>query len=532
MRLLKAVEIFTMRKDPGALQMWLMRCANAPDLWEGPAAWQSPMEARVRRLLGIPADADANWAVEGLHPDVFPDDAVQSLVAPLEEWGTKTALKCIPFLSEWLSLDWDARQAAASRFRGTVLKADGTPSLALKKPRETHPHFAPAQDLISDALAMVEERRALIDLADLLTAALEVGRAFALRWRSEAKSREGLLDFDDLIRRAALLLAQPDVADWIRYKLDRRFDHILIDEAQDTNEAQWDIVFALIDDFFAGEGASGDAIRTLFTVGDYKQAIFGFQGTSPENFERAKAKVKHAIDDAKRFAAYEREDRRLPSWRDDLDLVQSFRTSGIVLEFVNRAIATLGHEKFGLKGPPAPHEGAERAGLVTLWNPVRVDEGESEADEERDWLAHHDTVLAERIAEQVQTWVSGAEPFVLEKGDPPRQADAGDIMVLVRKRRELAAQIVAKLHERAVPVAGVDRLRLGAPLAVKDVMSALRFAAQPLDDLECANVLTSPLLGWSQDDLLELAPRPKEIGLWQHLRRHEDARAQKAVDEL
>ncbi|MEO1488822.1 MAG: double-strand break repair helicase AddA [Pseudomonadota bacterium] len=528
-RLLDASELFTLRKDPGALQAWLMRCAAAPKLWEGKGAWQSPMGPRVRRLLGIPVDADETWATEGLHPDVFPDDAVQSLIAPLEEWGTKTANKCLVFLAHWLSLEWQERIGAISGFRGTILKADGSPALNLKKPREAQPHFAPSQELIADALQLVEERQALLNLAELLTAAMELGRAFAVRW-SAAKRREGLLDFDDLIARAAKLLGQSEAAQWIRYKLDRRFDHILIDEAQDTNSEQWDIVFALIDDFFAGEGASGDLVRTLFTVGDYKQAIFGFQGTSPENFARAREKVAQAIERARRHGEELQDNRQLPNWQ-PYDLDRSFRTSAVVLEFVNRAIAALGHEAFGLKEPPPPHIGAERPGLVTLLKPVQIALGDEE-DDERDWLAHHDSVLAERIAEQVHRWVSGAEPFVLAKGEKPRHAGPGDIMVLVRKRRDLAAQIVAKLHERAVPVAGVDRLRLGAPLAVRDVLSALRFSAQPLDDLECANLLTSPLMGWSQDDLLDLAPRSKETPLWHHLRNHGDTRAKAAAAKL
>ena len=70
-----------------------------------------------------------------------------------------------------------------------------------------------------------------------------------------------------------------------------------------------------------------------------------------------------------------------------------------------------------------------------------------------------------------------------------------------------------------VPVAGVDRLRLGAPLAVKDLVAALRFAAQPLDDLNLANLLVSPLIGWTQEQLLEHAYRGKSIALWDHLRR-------------
>src|SRR5205085_6157700 len=77
-------------------------------------------------------------------------------------------------------------------------------------------------------------------------------------------------------------------------------DHILVDEAQDTNAAQWAIVEALSEEYFAGWGAGGRH-RTLFTVGDFKQAIFGFQGTDPREFESARryfeAKA-HAVRDA------------------------------------------------------------------------------------------------------------------------------------------------------------------------------------------------------------------------------------------
>ncbi|EAQ29949.1 ATP-dependent exoDNAse beta subunit [Erythrobacter sp. NAP1] len=356
-----------------------------------------------------------------------------------------------------------------------------------------------------------------------------MGRSFALRWE-EAKAREGFLDFDDLIRKAATLLGKSEASDWIRYKLDRSFDHVLIDEAQDTNSAQWDIVFALIDDFFAGEGARGDRVRTIFTVGDYKQAIFGFQGTSPDNFERAKQKVKARIDDAKANAGELRENRRLPTWN-DLDLGRSYRTSLPVLDFVNRVIETLGYGAFGLNKAPADHVGADRPGLVALWDPVMGAADDPDEEDDRDWLPAHDTRLAEKIAEQVRRWVSEEEPFVLEKGKR-RHASAGDIMVLVRRRKDLAAQIVAKLHAKGVAVAGVDRLRLGAPLVVKDLMAALRFAAQPLDDLSLANLLASPLIGWTQDDLLEYVPRDPGKRLWDHLRKHEAPRVEETITKL
>lgn len=520
-RVLGGIHMFITRKDPGALHRWLMRAADAHDLWEGPGSWQSPMGGRVRQMLGMPADAGEDWANAILDPDLFPDDILMALLPSLQGWSAKTGQESAAFVREWLGLALPERVGAVEQFRKTILKSDGTPR-QMPGAAKLDPDFTRHQEDVAEAFAAYEERRALLACADVVASALEIGRAFAVRWEAR-KAREGLLDFGDLIRKAAALLGQSDAADWIRYKLDRHFDHILIDEAQDTNQSQWDIVEALIDDFFTGEGARGDKLRTIFTVGDYKQAIFGFQGTSPENFARAKERIHARIRAAQDGIRASRTNRSVPGWQ-DLDLGRSFRTANIVLGFVNRMIEVLGFAAFGLDKAPPEHQGAERPGLVTLWPPVVPEKGEiteedeDEQDNARDWLPRHDTLLAERIAEQVRRWVSGDEPFVLEKGGR-RHAQAGDVMVLVRQRKELAAQIVAKLYARGVPVAGIDRLRLGTPLAVKDVLAALRFAAQPQDDLSLANLLASPLVGWTQEDILAHVPRVPKQRLWDHLRR-------------
>ena len=520
-RLLGAVQRFTRRKDPGALQAWLMTCAEAEELWEGPAAWPSPVDGRVHRLLGIPADADEAWVCEGLAPGVFPDETLRIMLPTLQAWKSQTGEKSSAFIAAWLVMPLAERMVAAEQFYATLLTKQGAPRV-MQTPEKHHPHFPARQQEIAEALAAIETRRALLATAAYLIDAFEIGRAFAVQW-AKTKAREGLLDFSDLIRKAARLLGREDASAWIRYKLDRHFDHILIDEAQDTNQAQWDIIFALIDDFFSGQGARADRTRTLFTVGDYKQAIFGFQGTSPENFARARGAVEGQILAARAQIEAGRVGQKAPNWR-ALELDQSFRTAQPVLDFVNAAIDTLGHAAFGLDSPPRPHIGYGGPGLVTLWQPVVATGAEDDEDDPseepaKDWLPHHDTLLASRIAEQIERWVKGTEPFVLAKGGSPRHAGPGDIMVLVRRRKELASQIVAKLQARRVPVAGVDRLRLGAPLAIKDVLAGLRFAAQPLDDLSLANLLASPLIGWTQDDLLAHVPRDKDVRLWEHLRR-------------
>ena len=88
-------------------------------------------------------------------------------------------------------------------------------------------------------------------------------------------------------RGRARLLTQSSAAQWVLYKLDGGIDHILIDEAQDTSPAQWEIVEALADEFFSGQGARPDVERTFFAVGDRKQSIFSFQGADPDAFVAA-----------------------------------------------------------------------------------------------------------------------------------------------------------------------------------------------------------------------------------------------------
>src|SRR5262249_40114084 len=73
-------------------------------------------------------------------------------------------------------------------------------------------------------------------------------------------------------------------APWVLYKLDGGFDHILIDEGQDTSPAQWDLIAPLLDEFFSGAGARSVAMRTMFAVGDPKQSIYSFQGADPARF--------------------------------------------------------------------------------------------------------------------------------------------------------------------------------------------------------------------------------------------------------
>ncbi|NCU13114.1 MAG: UvrD-helicase domain-containing protein, partial [Sphingomonadaceae bacterium] len=484
---LRALELLSIRMGPLAVPGWLLRCAKAREAWEAPAGWQPPMRPGVLRLLGLSSEASSEDLLDLCSDGVFDTDALECCLSAYSQWNGKKGQEGRAVIRAWLEAGPQERLEQLPALHAVLFTQKDTVKdvASLSKFEE---HFESAAESVLACGFAVREHRAMLELADFLAPALEVGRKFSFAW-DDAKARAGFIDFDDQIRQAAALLGRSELADWIRYKLDRRFDHILVDEAQDTNAAQWDIFFALIDDFFSGEGAHGDKLRTAFVVGDYKQAIFRFQGTSPENFAKAKERVRQQMLAVAENALALR-DNRTARQLQDLDLGKSYRTAHEILDFVDRAIGELGQDGLGLDKPAEPHVGQDRPGQVVFWRVLGgASEDESDpaetADEgEEGWLSRSDRKLADTIARQVRDWMDHGFPLVKEKdGQTLRRAAPGDVMVLVRKRKELAGLIVARLYARGVPVAGVDRLRLGAPLAVRDLMAALRFAAQPHDDL-------------------------------------------------
>ncbi|MCA9351934.1 ATP-dependent helicase [Patescibacteria group bacterium] len=89
---------------------------------------------------------------------------------------------------------------------------------------------------------------------------------------------QGLYDFDDVIIRFVHELGKPDSV--LKAELQEQFQYILVDEHQDTNDAQNTIIQHLIDN------PVSEGKPNLFVVGDRKQAIFRFAGASEESYTR------------------------------------------------------------------------------------------------------------------------------------------------------------------------------------------------------------------------------------------------------
>lgn len=486
--LIDAVGALSLRLGEGKAEAFLHACAKAPDAM---AALPSGVQPFLRRAMGLPQGDVLEEAARWCSDDNFDVEGLRRIADANHVWGTATGNENAAVANAWLAAGPAVRVAMLGELKKLVLTAKDEPKKVSPKLAAIDSDYETLAAELGEACIVVAGMIARAGYADLLAQGLTVGREYAGAYQA-AKRRAGAVDFDDLIGRTVALLDQPGMGDWIRFKLDQATSHVLIDEAQDTNIAQWRIVRALADEFFAGEGAHGEEVRTLFTVGDYKQAIFGFQGTDPVNFAAA-----HVHFSERSAGALE-----------TLSLTHSFRSTAPILEFVDAAVAALPEPGMGTESE-AHASRVAGPGTVTLWPPVVVG---GDPEDEEGWIDDATRELASRIARQIKRWIG-----TLELESKGRTLRPEDLMILVKRRGELASLLVARLHAEGVPVAGVDRLRLNAPLAVQDLLAAVRFALQPDDDLSLAALLASPLIGWSQDELMHAALRERG-SLWRHLR--------------
>ena len=459
--------------------------------------------ADLRKTLGVGHDETA----EALRREIidgapFDASAATHLVEHLRRSGGNDAVAAERLAPYATSADPDQRLAAWLDFFMTDGKMRKSP--VTKKAREASPGLAELIDAEFVRLGALIERLRTAHVFESSAAMLRLADAVIAAY-TRLKQLRGVLDFDDLVIRTAALLSRSDAARWVQYKLDRGLAHILVDEAQDTSPRQWEVIRALVEDFFAGEGA-GPTGRTLFAVGDEKQSIFSFQGAVPVWFSR----MRRELGARARAGGY--------PWS-DLELHLSFRSAPVILEAVDAVFRTA-EAHTGLAADPQPlvHQARRRGdpGRVVVWPAIRP----PEKPEASDWSSPVDYLgpgspevqLARRIAATIRGWFDRGE--VLEATGTPIRA--GGILILARSRGALTDAINRELKRRRIPIAGADRLTLTEHIAVMDLMALGRVALLPDDDLSLAGVLKCPLIDLDEDALFALASGRKG-SLWASL---------------
>ncbi len=457
----------------------------------------------ARHLDLRPGEGRAEILAAACREESF-DGAGLRQAANLLSGGGKTDQQLADILLPWLAAEPADRASGFDDYYGGFFTQEGEPrkKLMSKALATNDPAAERALQVEQERLLRLRERlRAAAILADtmaLLTLAMDMLGRYERR-----KAATAQLDFDDLILKTRDLLRRPGIAPWVLFKLDGGLDHILIDEAQDTNPAQWQVIEALAGEFFVGEGAV-DRPRTVFAVGDVKQSIYSFQGADPMEFIARRAQ----------FGALAG-----PEHFNDVLLDVSFRSTDQVLDLVDQVFAGPAAAGVVQMGEPALKHRVSRvgaAGAVTLWpRAVPVDLAPPVAwapPRIREEGAAPVPRLAEKIADEIQRLIGSDR--LPDRGQPVK---AEDILILARSRSQVFEAVVRALKARSIPVAGIDRMHLLDQIAVLDLIAFGDFLLLPEDDLTLATLLKSPLIGLSEEELMALCLDRGPRSLWSML---------------
>ncbi|MDD2774969.1 MAG: UvrD-helicase domain-containing protein [Gallionella sp.] len=372
-------------------------------------------------------------------------------------------------------------------------------SLKANKGQDADAFLAAGEALVS-ALLAVDEQRTAQKIEQLNAAGLRCGAAL-LDCYQQLKSPA--LDFTDLEWRVRQLLVNSDHAEYLQYKLDSRYRHVLLDEFQDTNPLQWQILQA----WFDASKAVG-SLPTVFVVGDPKQSIYRFRRADARLF----GVVREQLRKSGAICLSQNTTRR------NAPAILA-AVNGVFLPLAQRGEGEAQYEGF------ETHESAQQnlAGWVEVLplaeaedSPEVVLTGElrnplleafpAAAAGAREGEAAQ---LADKILEIVGQWQINDEGRT-------RPAEFGDIMVLVRRRTHLKIYEAA-LRDRHIPHLTSRRGGLLDTLEALDIQALLTFLMTPFADLPLAHTLRSPIFGCTDDDLMAVEAVPEVKTWWKKL---------------
>ena len=372
---------------------------------------------------------------------------------------------------------WDAMAAVQPVFRRAGI-VKGEENAAAKEAARTVMKKCKEELEKMTAPYQVSEQEHLDDLRAIAPAMLGLLRLtgdFARRYQEE-KVRRNAVDFSDQEHYALTLLAHPDgTFTELGEQVSQRYQEVMVDEYQDTNEVQNCIFRAVSDDG-----------RRLFAVGDVKQSIYRFRLADPTIFlekYRSFADAAEAVDGQPRRMVLSRNFRS----REEILDVTNFIFSNIMSTEMGEMDYT-DEEKlyFGAKDYSREKRDVE-------FHLLDVEDTEEEKFDRTEAEAQF---VARRIRD------------LLDEGFPVRSDDGGqrpvrpeDIVILMRSPSTPTPAYVAALERLHIPCDGGESDDFFSAMEVAVMVSLLEIVDNPRQDVPLIAVLRSPLVGMTPDRL-------------------------------
>lgn len=352
---------------------------------------------------------------------------------------------------------------------------------------------------VSQAWCMHARAVLLERIARQTAATHELMRRFSVVYE-QLRAQRGVMLYSDMAHRlAGGLFAGRTVSDEqalaeIYFRLDAAVTHLLLDEFQDTSLDQWQVLSPFVDEI----GATGDGTRSLFVVGDTKQAIYAWRGGCVELFDS----VEHHAP------LIERE-----------SLAKSYRSSQTVLDVVNDVFSdlascnTLNHAKHPEDADAAAawsagfdrHEAAhaDLSGFVSFESsPVAA---EPTADDADDGMPDspdaafapadsHEAFVAQRIGElHRQLNAPGSAPGSASGGASGGAPGPRRTIGVLTRGNKMVNRLLYELRRAGLPASGEGGNPIADTPAVAAAISAVRLSDHPGDTAAAFHVLNSPI---------------------------------------
>ncbi len=323
-------------------------------------------------------------------------------------------------------------------------------------------------------------------------------RTFASNYEELKKDRNSYT-FSDTMHKALDLIAKTDGGEVrktaLAYSLESRYREILIDEYQDTNEAQ-DMLFYMI-------SKNGN---NMFMVGDVKQSIYRFRLAMPEIFVRK----------SKEFGTYDGQ-----NYPAKIILGKNFRSRKGVLDNINFLFDRLMSEKAGEMDYTAED---------ALYYGEGYDSDNGSAAELRFLKTSEAECEADYIAKIIDDMIKNGTP-VCDKGKV-RKAKPSDFCILMRSPGNKAEIYSDALKKLGIQCSCQKKSSLLDTLEVNVFLSLLKVINNPTDDVSMLSVMFSPMYGFTADDAVEFKLADKRANMYTCLKRTENGKAERLLNDL
>ncbi len=346
-----------------------------------------------------------------------------------------------------------------------------------------------------DILRMYPLTQSLVELVQNFTAAYD-----------RLKIEKNVADYSDIEHWAVELFIREEdgsiVYTDIARQVSERYDEIMIDEYQDTNEVQ-DYIFKAI--------SHDDSNR--FMVGDVKQSIYSFRQAMPDIF----------INYKNSFNKYDRDEKSFPA---SISLDRNFRSRPEVIDSVNYVFGMLMSPEMGginYEDGESLVAGFDYKGKTGCETVVDFISKDTDTATEEAEAAH----IADVIHELMDSGYT-----VTGKDGEERPLAYSDIAILMRSSNKYAFNYADELAKRGVPAwAAVTGGFFSAP-EVQSVMAFLQVIDNPNQDIPLLSVLMGPFYGFTADDLASVRLKDRQNSIYVSIINSHDERFDKALREL